>query len=102
MPKKSSVQMLREAPLLRAMMVPTQTSVAARVIAEESKTDGGLSKILMSRVNRVEVDSGDVACSGAKTRVQRVMSSTEEPGKVSSARENMQCLYVLGFFTWEK
>ena len=84
LPKKSSVQMLREAPLLRAMMVSTQTTVAARVIAEESKTDGGLNKILMARVNRVEVDSGDVACSGAKTRVQKVMSSAEEPENVSS------------------
>ena len=84
LPKESSVQMLREAPLLRAMMVSTQTTVAARVIAEESKMDDGLNQILMSRVNRVEVDSGDAVCSGAGTRVQREMNSAEEPEDVFS------------------
>ena len=73
------MQMLREALLLRAMMVPTQSTVAAKVIAEESKADGGLNQILISRVNKVLVDSGDTVHSGTDARVQRAeMNSAEE------------------------
>ncbi len=87
LPKKSSVQMLREAPLLRALMVSAQSTVAARVIAEESKTDGGLNKILMARVNRVISNSNDKVCSDAEARVLGLNKDSSEEAENGCSQE---------------
>jgi len=50
----NSVQLIRDQPLLRALLVSSPSTVAARTIAETMNTDSSLNEILMAKVNRVQ------------------------------------------------
>ena len=50
----NSVQLIRDQPLLRALLVPSPSTVAARTIAETMHTDNRLNDVLLAKVNRVQ------------------------------------------------
>ena len=54
LPDKNSVQIIRDQPLLRALLVSSSSTEAARTIAETMETDGNLRNVLVAKVNRVQ------------------------------------------------
>lgn len=58
-PKVPTVQLLRKAPVIQAILMASMASVVARVIAEELKTgNDGLKKLLQVKVNQIRAVEG--------------------------------------------
>ena len=54
LPGINSVQLIRDQPLLRALLVSSPSTVAARTIAETMHNDNRLNEVLLAKVNRVQ------------------------------------------------